>query len=395
MPVNMPTHGARPRLLRPQLPDPRARERRAVLEGPVLRRARRLRHGRHGQHQLHEHARPSDRARRRRRRRVRPRAARGGARRRPAARCSARSSSSTATGRGSGPTTSASSTASFATAAATRATACRRPRWAIARRGTRPIRFPRARSTTGGIGRFGLVDATDGGESSRYSASLEWQRTNGNASTRLTAYGLEYDLDLFSNFTYFLDDPVNGDQFQQADHRFVSGRARHPPAHRPLGRAARPRTPSACSSGTTTSATSGSITRESASGSTRSGRTRCSRRAPAPSRRTRRNGRRGCRTLAGVRVDGYRFGVDAGDPRERRDRLRRPRQPEGRRGLRAVREDRDLRQRRPGLPQQRRARRDDHGRSRHRRAGPAASRRSRARRAPRSASARCASRTCR
>ncbi len=62
----------RPRLLRPQLPDPRARERRAVLEGPVLRRARRLRNCGHGQHQLHEYARPSDRARRRRRRRVRP-----------------------------------------------------------------------------------------------------------------------------------------------------------------------------------------------------------------------------------------------------------------------------------------------------------------------------------
>ena len=75
----------------------------------------------------------------------------------------------------------------------------------------------------GRIGRFGLVDTTDGGKSSRYSASLEWQRTNGNASTRLTAYGLKYDLDLFSNFTYFLDDPVNGDQFQQTDHRFVTG----------------------------------------------------------------------------------------------------------------------------------------------------------------------------
>jgi outer membrane receptor protein involved in Fe transport len=75
----------------------------------------------------------------------------------------------------------------------------------------------------GRIGRFGLVDSTDGGKSSRYSASLEWQRTNGNASTTLAAYGLKYDLDLFSNFTYFLDDPENGDQFQQTDHRLVTG----------------------------------------------------------------------------------------------------------------------------------------------------------------------------
>ena len=85
----------------------------------------------------------------------------------------------------------------------------------------------------GRIGRFGLVDPTDGGESSRYSASLEWQRSNGNASTALSAYGLKYDLDLFSNFTYFLDDPENGDQFQQTDHRFVSG-ARL--THRRIGR---------------------------------------------------------------------------------------------------------------------------------------------------------------
>ena len=85
----------------------------------------------------------------------------------------------------------------------------------------------------GRIGRFGLVDPTDGGESSRYSASLEWQRSNGNASTTLSAYGLKYDLDLFSNFTYFLDDPENGDQFQQTDHRFVSG-ARL--THRRIGR---------------------------------------------------------------------------------------------------------------------------------------------------------------
>ena len=85
----------------------------------------------------------------------------------------------------------------------------------------------------GRIGRFGLVDPTDGGASSRYSASIEWQRSNGNASTTLSAYGLKYDLDLFSNFTYFLDDPENGDQFQQTDHRFVSG-ARL--THRRIGR---------------------------------------------------------------------------------------------------------------------------------------------------------------
>ena len=39
----------------------------------------------------------------------------------------------------------------------------------------------------------------------------------------MTAYGIAYDLNLYSNFTFFLDDPDSGDQFHQADHRFVSG----------------------------------------------------------------------------------------------------------------------------------------------------------------------------
>jgi hypothetical protein len=73
------------------------------------------------------------------------------------------------------------------------------------------------------IGRFGSVDPTDGGDTYRYSGTVEWQHARNNAATRVVAYGIGYDLNLFSNFTYFLDDPQRGDQFHQADHRFVSG----------------------------------------------------------------------------------------------------------------------------------------------------------------------------
>jgi outer membrane receptor protein involved in Fe transport len=73
------------------------------------------------------------------------------------------------------------------------------------------------------IGRFGGLDASDGGDSYRVSGSLEWQRTRGNRATRITAYGIGYDLNLFSNFTFLLDDPERGDQFHQADHRVVTG----------------------------------------------------------------------------------------------------------------------------------------------------------------------------
>jgi hypothetical protein len=87
---------------------------------------------------------------------------------------------------------------------------------------------PQRAIDSGLIGRFGALDGSDGGDTYRYSGSVEWQRTHDNAVTKIVGYGLAYDLNLFSNFTFFLDDPVNGDQFQQADHRLVTGgRASH------------------------------------------------------------------------------------------------------------------------------------------------------------------------
>jgi outer membrane receptor protein involved in Fe transport len=81
-----------------------------------------------------------------------------------------------------------------------------------------------SRAIAGGlVDRFGTLDGTDGGESYRYSGSYEWQRSRGSSNTKFSAYGIAYDLDLLSNFTYFLNDPENGDQFRQTDHRFVSG----------------------------------------------------------------------------------------------------------------------------------------------------------------------------
>jgi outer membrane receptor protein involved in Fe transport len=64
---------------------------------------------------------------------------------------------------------------------------------------------------------------SDGRDTYRYSGSVEWQRSGSSTSTKLVAYGIGYDLNLFSNFTYFLDDPAHGDQFHQTDHRFVTG----------------------------------------------------------------------------------------------------------------------------------------------------------------------------
>src|SRR6266849_2933914 len=64
----------------------------------------------------------------------------------------------------------------------------------------------------GRIGRFGSLDPTDGGHAYRYSASADWQQSTSKSLTKVTAYGIASDLSLFSDFTYFLNDPINGDQ---------------------------------------------------------------------------------------------------------------------------------------------------------------------------------------
>ena len=70
---------------------------------------------------------------------------------------------------------------------------------------------------------FGAINPTDGGDSQRYSLQAEWHRAGENSATKITAYAFYYDLDLFSDFTYFLTDPNRGDQFEQQDRRFVAG----------------------------------------------------------------------------------------------------------------------------------------------------------------------------
>jgi TonB dependent receptor/Carboxypeptidase regulatory-like domain/TonB-dependent Receptor Plug Domain len=77
------------------------------------------------------------------------------------------------------------------------------------------------------VGFFGTLNPTDGGDSDRYSLQAEWHRQGGNSETKITLYGFYYDLDLFSDFTYFLTDTTRGDQFEQQDKRWVAGLDAH------------------------------------------------------------------------------------------------------------------------------------------------------------------------
>ncbi len=90
-------------------------------------------------------------------------------------------------------------------------------------RWTSTDQIPERAVASGLISRFGSLDPTDGGYTSRFSLSGRWSRSDEDGSTRVEAYAIRSALNLFSNFTFFLDDPVNGDQFRQLDKRTVLG----------------------------------------------------------------------------------------------------------------------------------------------------------------------------
>jgi hypothetical protein len=70
--------------------------------------------------------------------------------------------------------------------------------------------------------RFDTLNDSDGGKSQRYSLVGEWHRQAESFATRIVAYGSYYDMNLWSDFTYFLGSP-QGDQFEQLDRRWLGG----------------------------------------------------------------------------------------------------------------------------------------------------------------------------
>ena len=79
--------------------------------------------------------------------------------------------------------------------------------------------IPQRAVEAGLIDELGFVDPDLGGQTERYllTGSLYF------GTWQVSGYALDYDFTLFSNFTYFLDDPVMGDEFEQRDRRRVYG----------------------------------------------------------------------------------------------------------------------------------------------------------------------------
>lgn len=87
--------------------------------------------------------------------------------------------------------------------------------------------IPQRAVDQGLISRFGALDQSNGGRTHRYSLSGQWRHSDEDTETHASGYFIDYGLNLFSNFTYFLDDPVDGDQFEQEDRRRVYGGEAH------------------------------------------------------------------------------------------------------------------------------------------------------------------------
>jgi outer membrane cobalamin receptor len=83
--------------------------------------------------------------------------------------------------------------------------------------------IPERAVDAGSLSRFDAIDDTDGGEARRFSLSGVWRRTTADSASKVSAYLIRNQLDLWSNFTYFMNDPVRGDQFAQPDRRVTSG----------------------------------------------------------------------------------------------------------------------------------------------------------------------------
>ncbi len=84
--------------------------------------------------------------------------------------------------------------------------------------------IPERAVRSGSISRFGAIDDTEGGATHRYNLNLQLNQNLGQGQwLRNQIWWSSYDFDLLSIFTFFLNDPVNGDQIRQQENRQLWG----------------------------------------------------------------------------------------------------------------------------------------------------------------------------
>lgn len=76
----------------------------------------------------------------------------------------------------------------------------------------------------GDISFFGSIDPTEGGETGRTNLNAEFStHTAGGGMLKNQVFYGHYDFQLYSNFTFFLEDSINGDQIRQKESRHLLG----------------------------------------------------------------------------------------------------------------------------------------------------------------------------
>jgi len=84
--------------------------------------------------------------------------------------------------------------------------------------------IPQRAVDSGLISRFGAIDDTEGGITSRTNFLVNYDKIiNNNTSLKSGVFLSQYNFELYSNFTFFLEDPVNGDQIKQKENRTIYG----------------------------------------------------------------------------------------------------------------------------------------------------------------------------
>lgn len=74
------------------------------------------------------------------------------------------------------------------------------------------------------ITRWGSIDSTEGGQTSRSNVNLQLSSSlNGGWTWRQQLYGSRYAFNLYSNFTFLAEDSINGDQIRQRERRALYG----------------------------------------------------------------------------------------------------------------------------------------------------------------------------
>ncbi|MFD0861368.1 TonB-dependent receptor [Sungkyunkwania multivorans] len=84
--------------------------------------------------------------------------------------------------------------------------------------------IPQRAVDDGTISRFGAIDDTEGGQTARTNLNMSYYNNiDDKTSLKTNIFYSQYDFELYSNFTFFLEDSINGDQIRQKEERELLG----------------------------------------------------------------------------------------------------------------------------------------------------------------------------